>query len=227
MRRADRGENQRNLVAFHQAPCLLDRLGRRIAIVERDQVDLAPIDAAALVDHLEVPDLALAERAEGGYRAAIGHGLADLDLGRRDAAHFGAAGCKRPCRQGQSCDDHKFRAPKSSQPKSDLKSRESPHLFPPLLVLKALVTAEAVMAVSSVGKDDTRLLGEQFGACPVAGNVVSRFQDAVGCPAFPRSPGRYVSMATQRIPPLWQFARWRHVSEKLLHDRSQFRSRPE
>ena len=89
---ADRGEDQRDLVALHQPARLLHRLRRRVAVVERDQVDLAAIDAAALVDHLEIADLALAERAERRHRPAIGHGLADLDFGCGDAAHFGG-GC--------------------------------------------------------------------------------------------------------------------------------------
>ena len=86
---ADRGEDQRDLVAFDQPSRLLHRLRRRVAVVERDQIDLAAVDAAALVDHLEIADLALAERAERRHRPAIGHGLADLDFGCGDAAHFG------------------------------------------------------------------------------------------------------------------------------------------
>ena len=57
---ADRGENQGDLVALHQPPGLLHGLRRGVAIVKRNQVDLAAVDAAALVDHLEIADLALA-----------------------------------------------------------------------------------------------------------------------------------------------------------------------
>jgi len=96
---ADRGEDQRDLVAFDQPSRLLYRLRRRVAVVERDQIDLAAVDAAALVDHLEIADLALAERAEGRDRAAIGHGLADPDFGCSDAAHFGGY---RSARQHQT-----------------------------------------------------------------------------------------------------------------------------
>ena len=98
---ADRGEDQRDLVALDQPPRLLHRLRRRVAVVERDQVDLAAVDAAALVDHLEIADLALAERAERRHRPAIGHGLADLDFGCGDAAHFGR---HRGGRQHQTSD---------------------------------------------------------------------------------------------------------------------------
>src|SRR4051812_588423 len=78
---ADRGEYQRHLVALHQPARLLDRLRRRVAVVERDQVDLAAVDAAALVEHFEIADLALAQRPERRYRPAVGHGLADFDFG--------------------------------------------------------------------------------------------------------------------------------------------------
>jgi hypothetical protein len=93
------GKDQRDLVALHQAPRLLHRLRRRVAIVERNQVDLAAIDAAALVQHLEIADLALAERAERRYRTAVGHGLADLDFAGADAAHLGRVRGKRPRQQ--------------------------------------------------------------------------------------------------------------------------------
>ena len=54
MRGADRGEDQRDLVAFDQPPRLLDGLGRRIAVVERNQIDLAAVDAAAVIPELGV-----------------------------------------------------------------------------------------------------------------------------------------------------------------------------
>src|SRR6185437_346185 len=111
---------------------LLHRLRRRIAVVEGDQIDLAPVDAAALVDHPEIADLALAERAESGHRATIGHGLADPDFGGRDAAHFGGAEAERPRRQhsepdrGNSCDN--------------------PHLTPPrLFLLEPLVESRSFL----------------------------------------------------------------------------------
>jgi hypothetical protein len=69
-----------------QPPRLLHGFRRGITVVQRNQIDLAPIDAAALVDHLEIADFPFAERAERGDRAAVGHGLADLDFGGGDAA---------------------------------------------------------------------------------------------------------------------------------------------
>src|SRR5262249_29971592 len=67
---------------------LLHRLGRRVAVVEADQVDLAPVDPALGIDLLEVADLALAERRERRHRTRVGHGLADLDLARADAGRW-------------------------------------------------------------------------------------------------------------------------------------------
>ena len=129
MRGADRGEDQRDLVALDQPPRLLHRLRRRVAVVERDQIDLAAVDAAALVDHLEIADLALAERAERRDRPAIGHGLADLDFGCGDAAHFGR---HRGGRQHQTSDGAQ-RA----------KSRDETHRLPsPCVVSRAQGRAE-------------------------------------------------------------------------------------
>ena len=102
MRGADRGKDQRHLVALHQPPRLLHGFRRRVAVIQRNQIDLAPVDAATLVDHLEIPDLALAERAERGHRAAVGHGLADADFGGGDAAH-GLRGERRGRQNNGKC----------------------------------------------------------------------------------------------------------------------------
>ena len=59
----------------------LDRLGRREAVIVGDEGDLAAVDAALVVDHLEIGDLRLADHAVGRGRTAIGHGLAELDFG--------------------------------------------------------------------------------------------------------------------------------------------------
>src|SRR6185437_3302498 len=73
-------EDEGDLVLLDEAADLLDRLGRGIAVIEADELDLAPVDAALLVDHVEIGGLGLADRAIGRGRPAIGHGLADLDL---------------------------------------------------------------------------------------------------------------------------------------------------
>jgi hypothetical protein len=98
---ADRGEDQRDFIVFHQPPGLLHGFRRRVAVVKRDQVDLAAVDAAALIEHLEIADLTLAERAERRDRPAVRHGLADLDFGCGDAAHFGCDRGGRPYQHGK------------------------------------------------------------------------------------------------------------------------------
>ncbi len=59
--RAEGLEEGRHLVLLHELPDHLHRLGRRIGIVVRDEVDLAPVDAAIVVDLLEVGGEGLAD----------------------------------------------------------------------------------------------------------------------------------------------------------------------
>jgi hypothetical protein len=66
--------------ALHQLARLLDRLGRAIGIVIGDEIDLAPVDAAFGVDHVEEGGLGLPEHAIGRGRPTIGHDVADPDL---------------------------------------------------------------------------------------------------------------------------------------------------
>src|SRR5207244_11689481 len=62
----------------------LDRLRPAAAAVERDEVDLAVVEPAFVVDLLDVGGQGLADRAVRGGRAAVRVRVADLDLGRRD-----------------------------------------------------------------------------------------------------------------------------------------------
>ena len=78
---AERAEQQQNLVALDQLARLLDGLRRRIGVVIGDEIDLAAIDAALVVDLLEHRAHRLADHTIGRRRAAIGHDVADLDLG--------------------------------------------------------------------------------------------------------------------------------------------------
>src|SRR6185312_9609642 len=59
--------------------------GRRVAVIEAQQIDLAAVDAAFIVDHGDIGRFRAADRAIGRGRPAIGHGLADLDLAGADA----------------------------------------------------------------------------------------------------------------------------------------------
>ena len=80
-RSTQRVEHQKHLVAFDQLAHLLHRLRRAVAVVVTDEVDLAAVDAALVVDHPEIGILGLADDAVGGSRAAIGFDIADLDFG--------------------------------------------------------------------------------------------------------------------------------------------------
>jgi hypothetical protein len=73
-------EHQQHLVLLDQLAHLLDRLGRAVAVVVGDEVDLAAVDAALGVDLLEVGADGLADGAVGRRRPAVGLGVADLDL---------------------------------------------------------------------------------------------------------------------------------------------------
>ena len=101
-RRAERGEHQENLVALDQLADLLDRLRRRIGIVVGDEVDLAAVDAALIVDHPEVGGIGLADDRVNRGRAAIGHRVADLDLGVGDADVVFLLGQCRSCGQNSN-----------------------------------------------------------------------------------------------------------------------------
>ena len=79
--RAERVEYGEHLVALDQLADLLDGLRRRIGVVIGDEVDLAAVDAALVVDHLEIGFFGLADDAIGRRRTAVRHDIADLDLG--------------------------------------------------------------------------------------------------------------------------------------------------
>ena len=80
-RRAERVEQQQHAVAFDQLAHLLDGLRRAVAVVIGNEIDLAAVYPALLVDHVEKGGLRLADHAVGRGRAAIRVRVADLDLG--------------------------------------------------------------------------------------------------------------------------------------------------
>ena len=96
-RRAERLEQRGHLVLLDELADHLDRLRRAVGVVVGDVVDLAPVDAALVVDLLEVGADGLADGAVGRGRAAVRVGVADLDLGRGDAGRLG----QRRRRQGR------------------------------------------------------------------------------------------------------------------------------
>ncbi|MHC2391758.1 hypothetical protein ACVIHB_006574 [Bradyrhizobium liaoningense] len=101
--RAQRVEDQQHLVAFDELARLFHRFGRRVGVVIGDEIDLAAVDAAFGVDLAEVGLLGLADHAVGGGGSAVGHDVADLDLG------VGCAGIVfllRGCCRGKSGSQH-------------------------------------------------------------------------------------------------------------------------
>ena len=75
---AARAKAMENLFLFDQAPRLLHGFRRIVAVVQRDEVDLAAVDAARLVELVEIRADRLADRAVGGRASAVGVGVADL-----------------------------------------------------------------------------------------------------------------------------------------------------
>src|SRR5208282_910715 len=73
-----------------------------VTVVASDEVDLAAVDAALFVDHVEVGGLRLADRAVGRGWAAVGHGVADLDLGVADAGAVLARGKSHSTRENEA-----------------------------------------------------------------------------------------------------------------------------
>ena len=98
-RRAEGIECRQHLILLDQLAHQFDGLRRAIAVVAGDEVDLAAVDAALLVDHVEVAGLRLADRAVARSRAAVRHGVAELDLG------VAGAGSVLARRQSQSAGD--------------------------------------------------------------------------------------------------------------------------
>ena len=56
---------QGDLLLLDQPARLLHRLRRAVPVVEADEIDLAAVDAALLVDHPEIGGLGLADQAVG------------------------------------------------------------------------------------------------------------------------------------------------------------------
>ncbi|MGY3371525.1 hypothetical protein ACVWZL_008650 [Bradyrhizobium sp. GM2.4] len=121
--RAERVEHDDHLVALDQLADLLDGLRRRIAVVIGDEVDLAAVDAALVVDHLEVGFFGLADDAIGRGRTAIRHDVADLDLGIGRAGVIFFLG---ECGAGGESDDRRCRHQRSGSQCSFKKQFGSP-----------------------------------------------------------------------------------------------------
>jgi hypothetical protein len=87
---ADGPDLGENAIVINELAGLFNRFRRAERILERDQVDLPAVDAALLVQHLEIADHDTAIARKGGRRPAIGNRLAYFDFGVRNARaiHF-------------------------------------------------------------------------------------------------------------------------------------------
>src|ERR1700722_5436862 len=72
-------EQERDLLLLDQPADLLNCFWGAISIVEANEIDLAAVDPALLVDHLEVGGLSAADDPIGRGRPTVRHGLADLE----------------------------------------------------------------------------------------------------------------------------------------------------
>jgi hypothetical protein len=120
-------EQERDLLLLDEAAHLLHRFRRAVTVVEADQIDLAAVHAPLLVDHLEVGSLGAADHAKGRGGAAVGHGLADLDLGIGNARGVFRLRC--PETPGGKCNGGRSRFPQKT-------TRN--HVLPPLMRLLAV-----------------------------------------------------------------------------------------
>ncbi|MEY9652813.1 hypothetical protein ABIF07_009091 [Bradyrhizobium elkanii] len=77
----ERREQNVDLVAFDELARLFHCLGRAIGVVIGDVFDHAAVDAALLVDHLEIAAGRAADRRIDRSRSRIGVDIADDDLG--------------------------------------------------------------------------------------------------------------------------------------------------
>ena len=126
-RRAHGREDEGDAVALDQPPRRFHGLRRRERVVERQQIELAAVDAALLVDLFEIGREHPAGDAERRRRPAIGHGVADLDLGVADA---GTVGFLRGDRRGQTGGSQRC-----GQDQSGF------HGFSPVIIVRASATA--------------------------------------------------------------------------------------
>ena len=122
-RGTDRASDKQNLVALDQLARHLDRLRRRIAVVIGNEVDLAPVHAALIVDHLEIGGHRYRNGAGVRERAAIGAGVADLDLAVGDAGAVLLGGSGR---RGRPIADRQ--RPARLGPRENCATRETLHV---------------------------------------------------------------------------------------------------
>ena len=81
VRRAKRAEHQEHLLLLNQFARPRHSFPGVGAVIDGHELDLAPVDAAALVDHLEKRGFRLSDSGKCRHRTGIGHDVADADFG--------------------------------------------------------------------------------------------------------------------------------------------------
>ncbi|MNZ90010.1 hypothetical protein D3C78_1089590 [compost metagenome] len=102
-RRAQVAVDRQHFVLLDQPAHGLGGARRRVLVVIGDQLDLAPADAAALVEHGEIGLVDLAQNAVGRARPAVGHGHAEPDFAVRGADVVFLLGQRRARAQAGQC----------------------------------------------------------------------------------------------------------------------------
>jgi hypothetical protein len=81
--RTQRAGEQQDLILFHQSTHLLYRTRWAVAVIQADEVDLAPVDATLVVDHFEIRRLGATDGPVSRSRAAVRHGVANFNFSVR------------------------------------------------------------------------------------------------------------------------------------------------
>ena len=96
-RGAERAEQRQHFFLLDQPPRRLDAFRRAVGVVHGQELDLAAVDAALLVDHLEIGLADPPEHAVERAGTAMRHGLAELDFGVARAGIVFLLGCADEC----------------------------------------------------------------------------------------------------------------------------------
>src|SRR5262249_33602673 len=100
--RAERGEHREHLLLLDEPDRVVHRAARVVAVVEVDELELAPEDAALRVDVVEVRIDPARDVAGDRRFAAQRDARADLDLGRADAGRGQRSSrLQRPAHKGE------------------------------------------------------------------------------------------------------------------------------
>ena len=90
------------MILLDQLAYVFDGLRRAVAVVADDEVDLAAVDTAVVINHREVGRFRLTDGAVAGSRPAIRHRAADFDLGVGNTRSVLAGGPSEAARENEA-----------------------------------------------------------------------------------------------------------------------------